>query len=169
MQKCACSVSTLAAIVGIAIATLTINPAKADGTQNLRFDVFVDATTVALIGPPEVRGSVFIVTGYIYPGGALASNPSTPPPGSIGNWTCRGWFTGNDLEVFSTQDFFLPDMTNSIGTEGIEHNNFNGVTLDTRATIGGTGRYHNAKGQNTEFFIGTNGTGLANLAFTFSN
>lgn len=169
MQKCAC-LSTLGAVVGIAIATLTINPAKAQSTQNLKLDVFIDGTTfVTDFKGPGVRGAVFIVTGFIYPGGTLASNPQNPPPNPIGEWTCRGTFTGNSLEVFSIQEFYLPDETTSIATEGIEHNGFRGVSLDTRATTGGTGIYHNAKGQNTELLIGTNGTGLANLSFTFTN
>ena len=168
MQKCACSLSTLGAVVGIAIATLTINPAKADSTQNLKFDVFIDGATFSTVGTPPFRGTVFIVTGFIYPGGTLASNPATAPPGMIGTWTCRGTFTGNDNQVYSIQEFYLPDETTSIATEGIENNTFGGVFLDTRATIGGTGVYQKIKGQNTELNLGNNGTGLSNLSFTFN-
>lgn len=169
MQKCACSLSTLGAVVGIAIATLAVNPAKAGPAQTLTFDVFIDGTTFATdFKAPGLRGAVFIVTGRIYPGGTLASNPAAAPPGSIGVWTCRGTFTGNSNEVFSIQDFFLPNWETSITTEGTEHNGFAGVLTDTRATTGGTGVYQNINGQNTEFLIGTNGTGLANLSFTFT-
>ena len=171
MQKCVWSLSTLGAVIGLAIATLTISPANAQATQNLQFDVFLDANTLALIGQPAVRGTVFIVTGYIYPGGTLASNPQQAPPNRIGEWTCRGTFTGNGLEVFTIQEFYLPDDTSAIATEGIEH----GVVdpdphnLDMRATIGGTGIYQNVKGQNTEYRIGFNATGLFNLSFTFTH
>jgi len=33
----------------------------------------------------------------------------------------------------------------------------------------GTGVYQNIKGQNTEYRIGVNGTGLFNLSFTFTH
>src|SRR5947208_13748420 len=96
MQKCVWSLSTLGAVIGIAIATLSISPATAQGTQNLQFDVFIDANTIYFSGPPGPNpGTTFIVTGYIYPGGTLASNPQQPPPNPIGEWTCRGTFTRN--------------------------------------------------------------------------
>ena len=34
------NLATLMAVIGIAIATLTVSPANAQGTQNLQFDVF---------------------------------------------------------------------------------------------------------------------------------
>ena len=52
MQKCVWSLSTLGAVIGIAIATLSISPANAQGTQNLQFDVFIDANTIYFSGPP---------------------------------------------------------------------------------------------------------------------
>jgi len=52
MQKCVWSLSTLGVVIGIAIATLTISPANAQATQNLQFDVFIDATTIYFSGTP---------------------------------------------------------------------------------------------------------------------
>ena len=72
MQKCVWSLSTLGAVIGIAIATLSISPATAQGTQNLQFDVFIDANTIYFSGTPGPNpGTTFIVTGYIYPGAHL--------------------------------------------------------------------------------------------------
>src|SRR6266480_1199361 len=72
MQKCVWSLSTLGAVIGIAIATLSISPANVQGTQNLQFDVFIDANTIYFGGPAGPNpGTTFIVTGYIYPGAPL--------------------------------------------------------------------------------------------------
>jgi len=174
MQKCVWSLSTLGAVIGIAIATLIISPANAQATQNLQFDVFIDATTIYFSGTPGPHpGTTFIVTGYIYPGGTLAGNPQVAPPNPIGEWTCRGTFTRNASEVrpevFTIQEFYLPDDTTAIATEGIEHGLVGMDHRDMRATIGGTGIYQNVKGQNTEYRIGVNGTGLFNLSFTFTH
>ena len=90
MQKCVWSLSTLGVVIGLAIATLTISSANAQDTQNLQFDVFIDASTIHFSGPPGPNpGTTFIVTGYIYPGGTLAGNPQVAPPNPIGEWTCR--------------------------------------------------------------------------------
>jgi len=174
MQKCVWSLSTLGAVIGLAIATLTISPANAQATQNLQFDVFIDANTIYFSGTPGPNpGTTFIVTGYIYPGGTLALNPQVAPPNPIGEWTCRGTFTRNANEqrpeVFTVQEFYLPDDTTAIATEGIEHGLVGPDHRDMRATIGGTGIYQNVKGQNTEVRIGVNGTGLFNLSFTFTH
>src|SRR5438094_9355136 len=94
MQKCLWSLSTLGAVIGIAIATLTISPANGQATQNLQFDVFIDANTIYFSGPPGPNpGTTFIVTGYIYPGGTLAGNRQAARPNPIGEWTCRGTCT----------------------------------------------------------------------------
>ena len=174
MQKCVWSLSTLGAVIGLAIATVTISPANSQATQNLQFDVFIDATTIYFSGTPGPNpGTTFIVTGYIYPGGTLAGNPQVAPPNPIGEWTCRGTFTRNASEqrpeVFTIQEFYLPDDTTAIATEGIEHGLVGMDHRDMRATIGGTGIYQNVKGQNTEVRIGVNGTGLFNLSFTFTH
>jgi hypothetical protein len=174
IQKCVWSLSALGAVIGIAIATLAISPPNAQATQDLQFDVFIDATTIYFSGTPGPNpGTTFIVTGYIYPGGTLAGNPQVAPPNRIGEWTCRGTFTRNASEerpeVFTIQEFYLPDDTTSIATEGIEHGLVGPDHRDMRATIGGTGIYQNVKGQNTEVRIGVNGTGLFNLAFTFTH
>src|SRR5437773_2815787 len=112
MQKCVWSLSTLGVVIGLAIATLTISPANAQATQNLQFDVFIDANTIYFSGPPGPNpGTTFIVTGYIYPGGALAGNPQVAPPNPIGEWTCGGTLTRNGSfqrpEVFAVQEFYL--------------------------------------------------------------
>src|SRR2546430_5781789 len=174
MQKCVSSLSTLGAVIGLAIATLTISPANAQATQNLQFDVFIDASTIYFSGPPGPNpGTTFIVTGYIYPGGTLASNPQVAPPNPIGEWTCRGTFTRNASEqrpeVFTIQEFYLPDDTTSIATEGIEHGLVGPHHRDMRATIGGTGIYRDVEGPQREGRIGGNGTGLFNLSFTFTH
>src|SRR4029453_3943064 len=99
-QKCVWSLSTLGVVIGIAIATLAISPANAQATQNLQFDVFIDANTIYFSGPPGPNpGTTFIVTGYIYPGGTLAGNPQVAPPNPMGEWTCRGRFRRNDNEM----------------------------------------------------------------------
>jgi hypothetical protein len=80
MQKCVWSLSTLGAVIGIAIATLSISPANAHATQNLQFDVFIDANTIFFSGPPGPNpGTTFIVTGYIYPGGHTCRESSSSP------------------------------------------------------------------------------------------
>src|SRR5438094_7991746 len=125
MQKCLWSLSTLGAVVGIAVATLSISPANAQGTQNLQFDVFIDANTIYFSGPPGPNpGTTFIVTGYIYPGGTLAGNPQVAPPNPIGEWTCRGTFTRHasevQPEVLTIPEFFLPYDPTVIDTEVID-------------------------------------------------
>src|SRR5437764_5791971 len=55
MQKCVWSLSTLGVVIGLAIATLTISPANAQATQNLQFDVFIDANTIYFSGPPRAQ------------------------------------------------------------------------------------------------------------------
>ncbi len=141
MQKCVWSLSILGVVIGIAIATLTVSPANTQAAQNLQFDVFIDANTIYFSGP--------------------------------GEWTCRGTFTRNASEtrpeVFTIQEFYLPDDTTAIATEGIEHGLVGPDHRDMRATIGGTGIYQNVKGQNTEVRIGVNGTGLFNISFTFTH
>src|SRR5207237_4938503 len=99
MQKCVWSLSTLGAVIGLAIATLTISPANAQATQNLQFDVFIDATTIYFSGHPGPNpGTTFIVTGYIYPRRTLAENPQVPPTNPTEPSTCRGTFTRNATE-----------------------------------------------------------------------
>src|SRR5947199_114970 len=151
MQKCVWSLSTLAAVIGIAIATLSISPATAQGTQNLQFGVFIDANPNYFSGPPGPNpGTTFIVTGYIYPGGTLAGNPQVAPPNPIGEWTCRGTFTRNASEqrpeVFTIQEFYLPDDTTAIATEGIEHGLVGMDHRDMPGTIGGNGISHRHRG-----------------------
>src|SRR5438067_12281753 len=91
MQKCVWSLSTLGSVIVVAIATLAISPANAQDTQNLRFDLFIDANTIYFSGPPGPNpGTSFIVTGYIYPGGSHASNPQHTSENPIGVWNCRG-------------------------------------------------------------------------------
>src|SRR5438046_10248427 len=123
MQKCVWSVSTLGVVICLAIATLTISPANAQATQNLQFDVFIDANTIYFSGPPGPNpGTTFIVTGYIYPGGTLAGNPQAAPPNPIGEWTCRGTFTCNANEqrpeAYTIQAFYLPDDSKPHAPEG---------------------------------------------------
>jgi hypothetical protein len=72
-------------------------------------------------------------------------------------------------EVFTIQEFYLPDDATAIATEGIEHGLVGMDHRDMRATIGGTGIYQNVKGQSMEYRIGVNGTGLFNLSFTFTH
>src|SRR5207237_157663 len=85
-------------------------------------DVFIDANTIYFSGPPGPNpGTTFIVTGYIYPGGTLAGNPQVAPRNPIGEWTCRGTFTRNASEVrpevFTIQEFYLPDDTTAIASK----------------------------------------------------
>ncbi len=154
----------------VAVLAWSVMPASAKTIKTLSLDVFMDGGTLVVEsndadGPD--RGDTFIVTGKIYPGGTIAGNPSTAPGGSIGEWTCRGWFTGTGTAVFSTQDFFLPDDTTSLATEGIEHDGLGLAHLDTRVITGGTGKYDGQRGQHTEERLGTNGTGVFNITFTF--
>jgi hypothetical protein len=72
-------------------------------------------------------------------------------------------------EVFTIPEFYFPDDSNAIATEGIEHGLVRMDDRDMRATIGGTGICHNIKGQNREYRIWVNGTGLFNLSFTFTH
>jgi hypothetical protein len=72
-------------------------------------------------------------------------------------------------EVFTIPEFYFPDDSNAIATEGIEHGLVRMDHGDMRATIGGTGIYQNIKGQKREYRIWVNGTGLFNLSFTFTH
>src|SRR5256885_16194587 len=96
-----------------------------------------------------------------------------PAHTQFGQCHCRSTFTRNASEVrpevFTIQEFYLPDDATAIATEGIEHGLVGMDHRDMRATIGGTGGYQNIKGQNTEYRIGANGTGLFNLSVTFTH
>jgi hypothetical protein len=67
------------------------------------------------------------------------------------------------------RNFTFPMTPTPSQTEGIEHGLVRMDHRDMRATIGGTGIYQNIKGQNKEYRIWVNGTGLFNLSFTFTH
>jgi hypothetical protein len=158
----------------VAVLAWSVMPASAKTIKTLSLDVCMDGASLVVDsdgagGMPD-RGDTFIVTGKIYPGGTLTATGACPG-GSIGTWTCRGWFTGTGLEVFSTQDFFLSDDTTSLATEGIEHDGLGLAHLDTRVITGGTGKYDGQRGQHTEERLGVKSIGDGggfNIHFTFT-
>src|SRR5438046_4353472 len=79
-QKCVWSLSTLGAVIGIAIATLWISPANAQGTQNLQFDVFIDANTIYFSGPPRAQPRHHLYRDRIHLSGRHACRESSSSP-----------------------------------------------------------------------------------------
>ena len=158
-----------------------MSTAQAAGERTVVLDVAVDARTnrlnPGLVGPP-VRGTTFIVSGKVYPGGTIPAGgtPDQPSafgpdePGSIGNFICRATFNYDLAEIMagaaphlaSSQLFFLDDDA-GFATEGME-----GGTTTVRAVTGGMGRYATARGEVTQEILGVNPTGLFNSRFTFT-
>ena len=118
-------------------------------------------------------GTEFITEGYLYPAGTLtcANNEcnGTLADGSpefpdlvLGKWVCRGWIIGDGAHtitgpnVATTQIFDFGDTpgAKTIVTDGFELKDFNVEFL--RAITGGSGRYRNVRGDQTQEFLGWN-------------
>lgn len=138
-------------------------------------------------GRSDLRGSTFYHEGLIYAGGTIP-DPKTPtevnwdfakPP--IGTFFDRGWVVINNRSdgpyvprpnphLLSHTDYYLGGVvsqqnltpTDMIATVGLQHNNGNVGTF-TRAVLGGTGRFANARGQLIQTHLGNNSSKLQGL------
>jgi hypothetical protein len=144
-----------------------------------RFDVSIDAATTRTLYSTNgtiSRGDTFIITGRIYPGGAIPADGKFNPTnsGSIGTWTCRGVYNfdlaelnaGREPMVFTTQYFQFDDGAMLV-TEGTE-----GVAPSVRVVTGGTARYSGVNGQVFQQFLHFNDTvdvdGMPGFNFLFT-
>lgn len=189
-------------------AAAVVSPNEAEAMRRVRrIDVACNANSIRIDGPqgpnpdnPEgdpgphpYYGASFVVQGVIYTEGTLRSSgfensglfaDGTPefPDNVIGQWTCRGWFTGDSNDparggiftptgpfVTTTQVYNL-DTENQGSTliisDGIELIDLN-VPFN-RPVTGGSGIYRKARGQVTQTGIGANPTGLFNFTFDFN-
>lgn len=116
----------------------------------------------------DLRGMGFYVEGLIFPGGTIPSGPGFDPSLGVamGHWLCRGWFMTSPARpapgAVTTQEYLLqvidpddapspPDTLVSSGLEG-------GGEFFTRAVIGGSGRFRDARGEVVQQTIGSNTT-----------
>lgn len=183
-----------------ALATLTLNvqasgpnlpsalqPAAAERpTYSFRLDVVQNATEFFFEGAVNengipAKGTPFVTTGYIYPGGTLATygtNRGITAAGDaefpdlvLGTWTCRGWhLQDGDAEtgvvVVTTQTFDF-DIENAglhmIVTDGIELADFNVPFV--RPITGGSGKFGRSSGQMRQTYLNFNESGGFNMSF----
>lgn len=177
---------SIVALALVAIAVITLGPAKAEPQDFEAFtvDVAVDHATFALIpstglvanpqplGPN--RGSTFIVNGTVFPGGTLPKGSGMGDPnmhGKIGVWFCKGFFTstlGTDPIGFNTTQMFeFNGDADAIWTEGLEGGLGIAGVVTHRTILGGTGRYAGARGDVIQESLGTNASGTPNIRLTF--
>ena len=147
-------------------------------------DVAVDHETFAIIPStglvlhPEAlgpnRGTTFIVDGTVFPEGTLqkgAGQGDPKQPGAVGVWSCKGFFTsklGTDDVGFDTTQMFRFDPDGDfIWTEGLEAGLGKIGVITHRTILGGTGRFHGAKGDVVQEALGTNVGGTPNIRLTF--
>lgn len=146
-------------------------------------DVAVNHATFAiipstgLVQQPEAlgpnRGTTFIVDGKVFPGGTLHTGAGIDDPneaGSIGDWSCKGFFT-TDLGTadvgFDTTQRFEFDGNDQIWTEGLEAGLGKIGVVTHRTILGGTGRFKGAAGEVIQEALGTNVGGTPNIRLTF--
>ena len=159
--------------------------AQADPPDHVTFvvDVAVDHATFAIIPStglvlqPEAlgpnRGTTFIVDGKVFPGGTLKNGNGMGEPnqnGSIGNWSCKGFFTSDlgtaDVGFDTTQRFEFGGR-DQIWTEGLEAGLGKIGVITHRTILGGTGRFKGAEGEVIQEALGTNIGGTPNIRLTF--
>jgi len=159
--------------------------AQADPPDHVSFvvDVAVDHASFAIIPStglvlnPEAlgpnRGTTFIVDGKVFPGGTLkrgAGMGDPNQPGSIGSWSCKGFFT-SDLGTadvgFDTTQRFEFEGDDQIWTEGLEAGLGKMGVITHRTILGGTGRFRGAEGEVIQEALGTNVGGTPNIRLTF--
>ncbi len=152
----------------------------------MRFDVVQNATEFFFEGPVNdngipAKGTPFVTTGYIYPGGTLAAYGASRgirangeaefPELVMGTWTCRGWhLQDGDAEtgvvVVTTQTFEFDERLaggNMVVTDGIELADFN--VPFARPITGGTGKFARVGGQMLQTYLDFNGSGGFNMTF----
>lgn len=150
----------------------------------LRFDVAENATK--FVFDPDLLhddglpayGASFVTQGYIYPADTLDETNGVNPDGSpefpdqvLGQWICRGWFTGDGARstsgawVITTQTYNFGDVDGqaALTSDGHELADL-GIAID-RAVIGGTGPFAAAGGTATQSLLGFNVVEGVNLEF----
>ncbi len=152
----------------------------------LRFDVVQNGVDFFFEGPVNeagfpAKGTPFVTTGYVYPGGTLAAYGSDTgvlangepefPNLVLGTWICRGWhLLDGDAEtgivVVTTQTFDLDDERigrQMIVTDGIELADFDKPFV--RPITGGSGRFGRARGEMRQTYVDFNASGGFNMSF----
>lgn len=140
-----------------------------------RFEVSENATRFIFDETPlfddgaPAYGNEFVTEGYIYPAGTLNGVNGVNPDGSpefadkvIGRWTCRGWHVGEGAKtvtgpwVVTHQLYDFGDRPGqiSLASDGTELVDLN-VPI-TRAVIGGTGPFEQARGEVVQTMVGFN-------------
>jgi hypothetical protein len=158
--------------------------------KDLTFDVSCNGQSFGLNGDLNEEqtafawGTVFIVTGYVYPPGTFASagedgfNGGILPDGSpefpelvIGSWTCYGMLYPDlaregQPSAVSTQVFDL-----NLQTPGIDIINTGGFEVNSpvynRTSVSASGRYKNRQGAMTVTVVGYNPSFAPNFLMTF--
>lgn len=167
----------------------TMQPASVEArvpAPTLRLDVVQNGIDFFFEGPTNengfpAKGTPFVTTGLIYPGGTLASYGSGSgikangepefPQLVLGTWTCRGWhLLDGDAEtgvvVVTTQTFdFDSEKTGRqmIVTDGIELADFNKGFV--RPITGGSGRFGRSSGEMRQTYLDFNESGGFNMSF----
>jgi hypothetical protein len=140
-----------------------------------RFEVSENATRFIFDETPlfddgaPAYGNEFVTEGYIYPAGTLNGVNGVNADGSpefpdkvIGRWTCRGWHVGEGAKtvtgpwVVTHQLYDFGDRPGQISfaSDGAELVDLN-VPI-TRAVIGGTGPFEQARGEVVQTMVGFN-------------
>lgn len=175
--------------------TFSFDEAKvAKVPEQLKFTVVCDASTMRVngeivvgdTGPVIQPGSVFSVTGYVYPrdlftnfgpeGGVLVDfDPATGAPINgrpewpdlvTGIWHCRGFFEHNRLVVTNQVYDLNPAEPGTMILTSDGYEPFSPAIMP-RAVTGGTGKYKFARGEVEQRVHGFNPSGAPNFSFDF--
>jgi hypothetical protein len=183
MKKLRFSLFTLGlvGIMSLGLLQIGVAPVAQAGTEKtFILDVAQDANTFVLhpVNPatPFARGGVGVVTGIIYPEGAIPPDfdGTFDPDAIMGAWRCvitilaEPPLTGAVTYYFALGETEPGSEKSMLIVQGL-NSHFVGSDPRILAIVGGTGEFSGATGEVREEVIGTNATpGALNLRYTFT-
>lgn len=144
--------------------------------------LIVDGPRDSITGLPE-RGAILILSGVIYDGGVLDTNPNGGLDAngyaeydSIGTWTMKGTWTSSDYDLndglFLVYKQYFELTHPSLGSTTIitDSESEEGTLLNEplqQLVVGGTGQLMGHMGESSQTIIGQNTSGGWNISYTF--